>query len=182
MKPITRVFDLLEGYREAYQDKENAFLIRSSSGWEALSSSEYLRLCRNLSLGMLSIGISTGTRVATVMLNGPEWIIVDMAILQIGAVHVPIYPTISEENYQYILSDSGAEYLFVSNRLIYRRINAILTEIPNIRGIFSIERVQGCSSWKELLNTGQEMTDTVQLERIREAISPDDLVSVIYTS
>ena len=111
MKQITRIFDLLELFKDEYHSISDLFNIKKDGNWVRFSAGDYVRISNLISLGLLAMGVKKGTRIATVMDNCPEWNFIDMGILQIGAIQVPVYPTISEENYRYIFKDSEIEYL-----------------------------------------------------------------------
>ena len=114
MKPITRIFDLLELFKDEYSSVPDLFNVKKDGVWLHYSAEDYVNYSQWVSLGLLALGITRGTRIATLMVNCPEWNFFDMGILQVGAVQVPIYPTISEENYRYIFNDADIEYLVFS--------------------------------------------------------------------
>src|ERR1039457_225399 len=149
MKSIDRIFGLLELYRDEYKSKPDAFSCKRDGIWESYSSGDYIHFSNLLSLGLLSLGINKGDRIATIMVNCPEWNFFDMGIMQTGAVQVPVYPTISEDNYRFILKDAGIQYLIISNQEIYERVKDVVKESDTIREIFSIERIPGVRHWKE---------------------------------
>ncbi|TSA30122.1 MAG: long-chain fatty acid--CoA ligase [Bacteroidetes bacterium] len=182
MKPVTRLFDILDLYRDEYRHKPDVFLFKSEDGWTPVSASEYVDRSCCLSLGLLELGVTPGTKIVTVMANCPEWNLFDMAIMQVGAIQVPIYPTISEENYRFILTDAGVEYLVIYDQEICKRVRPIVKELPGIKGIFSIRRVRGVPMWTELLEAGKRSDKGDELERIKTGIRPDDIPSIIYTS
>jgi len=179
---VNRLFDLLDVYREKYPSKKDALLKKKAGHWHAFSTSDYIHFSNLISLGLLSMGAGKGTRIASVMLNCPEWNFFDMGILQAGGVHVPIYPTVSKENYVFILNDSNAEYLIVLNHTIYHRVKTVLPEVPGLKGIFSIEKVKGVKNWREIIEMGEGHSDRRELEIIKAAIKPEDLATIIYTS
>lgn len=182
MEQITRLFDLLELYKNEFRSLETMFNVRRGGVWQSSSARDYLENSRLISLGLLSLGVTKGTRIATVMVNCPEWNFFDMGIMQIGAVQVPIYPTVSEETYRYILTDARVEYLIVSNAEIYSRISSVVAKIGSIKGIFCIEKVAGLRDWNELLKAGTIYERPEELETLKASITPDELVSIIYTS
>jgi long-chain acyl-CoA synthetase len=182
MTKVTRLFDLLEVYKEEFSYLPNALNYRKDGKWISYSTQDYINYSNNISLGLLSMGIEPGAKVATIMLNCPEWNFFDMGLLQVGAVQVPIYPTVSEENYRYILNDAGVEYLIVSNNEIYKRVISVLKDIPSIKEIFTLEPIQGVKSWQEILDAGKKYPYPEKLEKIKERILPDTLATVIYTS
>jgi long-chain acyl-CoA synthetase len=182
MTKVTRLFDLLEVYKEEFSSLPNAFNCKKNGAWISYSALDYINYSNEISLGLLSMGVEPGVRVATIMLNCPEWNFFDMGLLQVGAVQIPIYPTVSEENYKYILNDAGVEYLIVSNNEIYQRMSSIVKDIPSIKEIYSLETVPGVKSWKEILEAGKKYPNPENLEKIKKRILPDTLATIIYTS
>jgi long-chain acyl-CoA synthetase len=182
MKLVTRLFDLLELYKDEYKAIPDVFNIKQNDNWIRYSASDYVRYSNEISLGLLALGVKPGTKIGTVLLNCPEWNFFDMGIMQAGAVQVPIYPTISEESYRYILNDANTEILIVSDQDIYERISEVIKEIPTLKHVFSIEQVQGVRSWKEILDLGKKHPHPEELDRIKESVLPGDMVTIIYTS
>ncbi len=179
---VTRLFDLLDVYAGSYASKSEALLKKKAGKWYAYSSADYINYSRTISLGLLALGVGKGVKIATVLVNSPEVNFFDMGIMQIGAVQVPIYPTVSDENYCYILNDSQAEYLVVANNEIWQRIRNICQAASGLKGIFSIEKIKGLRHWKELLEMGLNYHSPAELDRIKDDILPDDLATIIYTS
>lgn len=182
MKKVTRLFDLLELYKDEFSSLTNAFNYRKDGTWISYSARDYITYSNEISLGLLSMGVAPGVRVGTILLNCPEWNFIDMGLLQIGAIQIPIYPTISEENYKYILNDAGVEYLIVSNQEIYQRVTSILKDIPSLKEIYTIEPVPGVRSWQEILSAGKQYPHPENLMKIKEGIQPGVLATIIYTS
>jgi long-chain acyl-CoA synthetase len=182
MKKVTRLFDLLDIYKDEFSSLSNAFNCKNDGTWISYSAKDYITYSNEISLGLLSMGIEPGVRVGTIMLNCPEWNFFDMGLLQVGAIQIPIYPTISEENYKYILNDAGVEYLIISNQEIYQRVTPILKDIPSLKEIYSLEPIPGVKSWHEILAAGKQYPHPENLERIKERIQPDTLATIIYTS
>ena len=182
MKPVTRIFDLLELYKDEYSSLSDLFNVKKEGKWVSYSSADYVNYSRWIALGLLSIGIKKGTRIAMVMVNCPEWNFFDMGILQSGAIQVPIYPTISEENYRYIFNDAEIEYLVFSDEDIYQRVKNVIPEIRGLKGVYSIDPVKGIRNWTEILELGKNHPDPAELEAIRQTIQPGDLATIIYTS
>lgn len=182
MTKVTRLFDLLELYKEEFLSLPNAFNCRKEGKWIGYSAQDYIRYSNEISLGFLSMGVEKGVRVGTIMLNCPEWNFFDMGLLQVGAVQIPIYPTISEDNYRYILNDAGVEYLVVSNKDIWQRVSSILKDIPTLKEVYSIEPVQGVRSWLEILEAGRRHSHPEDLDKIKKEIHADTLATIIYTS
>jgi long-chain acyl-CoA synthetase len=182
MKKVTRLFDLLDVYKEKYPSLPNALNYKKDGTWIGYSAQDYINYSNEISLGLLSMGLGQGVRVGTIMMNCPEWNFFDMGLLQIGAIQIPIYPTISEENYKYILNDAGIEYLIVSNPTIYKRVSAVLKDVPSLKEIFSLEPIPGVRNWKEILEAGKQYPHPENLQKIKAGIDPGNLATIIYTS
>jgi long-chain acyl-CoA synthetase len=182
MKKVTRLFDLLDAYRGEFSSHTDALNYREDGRWISYSASDYIKYSNEISLGLLELGVKQGVRVGTILLNGPEWNFFDMGLLQIGGVQIPVYPTISEENFKYILNDAGIEYLIVSNEDIYNRVSRVVKEISSLKDIYSIEPVSGVKSWKEILTAGKRHENPDILTKIKEGIHPETLATIIYTS
>ena len=104
MIQVTRLFDLLPHIRDSYQKKEDLIAGKENGSWIKYSIDDYIRMSANVSYGLMALGVGKGDKVATISGSRPEWNFVDMGILQAGAIHVPVYPTISESDYRYILA------------------------------------------------------------------------------
>ena len=180
MSDLSRIFDLLEHYPDKNPDRE-VFAHRSARGWKYLSLKDYRK--NSAFLARAFIGkLDKGDRIATVSSNRWEWNIVDMAAAQAGMVHVPIYPTISIEEFRYILVHSGAKLLFVSNSALFKKLNPLLDEINSLSGIFSFERLKYCPSWRELILDTDKLATQKELQERKEQVLADDLMTLIYTS
>jgi long-chain acyl-CoA synthetase len=179
---VERTFDLLDRYRNEYADKKEALAGKEGGNWYAYSSKEYVDYTEKISFGLLSLGVNRGDKIATVTSNRPEWNFFDLGIAQIGAVHVPIYPTISFEEYRYILEHCEAKYVVVGDKKLYEKIRVLVDEIDTLQGIYSFDKVEGIQNWRELCDLGDKFEGKEQLQDIRDSIHPDDLATIIYTS
>jgi long-chain acyl-CoA synthetase len=182
MKAPTRIFDLLDNYSHGNNDKPDALAGKINGEWIKFSSRAYVESVKSLSKAFLELGLKKGDTVATIMRNCPEWNFVDFALQQIGVAQVPIYPTISEENFRFIFEDAGVKYVIVSNFDLYRRIDKVVPEIPGIKEVFTVEPVKGLRSVQDLINRGQSLTSEAAVEEIKNGITEDELATIIYTS
>jgi len=182
MKRITRIFDLLELYENEFHASRDVFNIKRSGQWQHFSASDYLEKSRLFSLGLRSLGIEPGDKIATMMYNCPEWNFIDMGLMQIGAVQVPVYPTIGAETFNFIMQDAGVKYLIISDQELYQRIRNCMKENPSILGLFSIEKIRGIKNWNEILELGSRYTHPEELTRIKASVLTEDLATIIYTS
>ena len=132
---------------------------------------------------MLELGVKHGDKVALISHNNRcEWNIMDHALLQIGAVDVPIYPTMTEADYEYIFNHSESIYCFVSNDELYDKVSAVLDKCEHMKKVFTFEHYDGKNHWSEVLELGADQTRQAEVEKARDAVKPEDLATIIYTS
>ena len=128
---ITRTFDLLNLYKEKYR-MEDALAGKEQGVWVRYSSDQYIDFANSVSYGLLAMGLKKGDKVATISNNRPQWNFVDMGVAQAGIIHVPIYPTISKEEYEYILNDSKPLVIFLSDKALYNKIRPIADKVESV--------------------------------------------------
>jgi long-chain acyl-CoA synthetase len=179
---VRRNFDLLKLYATRYAGKKNALGGKNKSGWYTYSSQDYIENSNNISLGFLSLGLEKGDKVATVSVNRPEWNFIDLGLAQAGLVHVPIYPTISFNDYKYILQHCEAQYVVVGDKKLYDKIKPLVPELDNLKDIYTFEEVEGVKNWKDIVTLGKKSNQQNQLNEIKESIDEDELATIIYTS
>lgn len=180
---VTRTFDLLSRQLEMY-NKEDALAAKENGIWVKYSTADYIRNANLMSYGFLSLGIKKEDKVITVSNNRPEWNFVDMGLSQIGAIHVPVYPTISADEYRHILKHSDARIVIVSDKLLHKKIAPIVEEIEQIEAIYSFNDLEGVKNWKEIRHAGEQHEAELapKVEQIKASIKPEEVVSIIYTS
>src|SRR5512137_2389750 len=125
MIDVTRIFDLLPYYEQKFKPKDDVIASKENGQWVRYDIKKYREIVDQISWGFLALGVRPGDRIAQISPNRVEWNFVDMAILQVGAIHVPIYPTISEEDYEFILNHAEVSYVFVSGKELLRKIDHI---------------------------------------------------------
>lgn len=179
---VTRIFDLLPYHEATFKPKEDVVASKENGDWVKYSIKQYREIVDNISYGFLSLGVQPGDKIAQISSNRAEWNFVDMAILQVGAIHVPIYPTISESDYKYILSHAEVTYVFISGQDLLRKIDHILPEITNIKGVFTYKDHHEHKHLNELIDLGKQNANHTQLDARKAAIMPEDLATIIYTS
>jgi len=151
--------------------------------WKSYSTSEFIDAVNQASRGLLEMGIKHGDKVALISHNNRcEWNILDHALLQIGAVDVPIYPTMTEDDYEYIFNHSESKYCFVSNDELYDKVTNVLAKCKGMKKVFSFEEYKGCNHWSEVMDLGKNSDKQKEVERFMDAVQPDDLATIIYTS
>jgi long-chain acyl-CoA synthetase len=182
MQNVTRLFDI-PYYQQDNFPLEKALVTKYDGEWMATSTREYLRKANIVSRALLQLDVQANDKIAVIsMTNRTEWNIVDIAVLQLGAQNVPIYPTISEEDYAYILNHSEAKYCFVSCEEVLNKVMAIKKQAPKLKGIYSFDKIDGCNHWLELIKLGEDTAYQEEVEFRKEAVKPEDLATLIYTS
>lgn len=181
---VTRIFDLLDNYRENYPDKTDALAKKEDGKWIKYSTEQYLKYSDLISYALLDSGLKKGDRVITISNNRPEWNFVDMALAQIGVIHVPLYPTISAKSYDFIIRHCEPSIIFVSSEELYCKIEPLLNNHPSIKQVYSFDKIKAVTHWIRLLDMGKALNDQYknELKSIKESIKPQDLVTIIYTS
>lgn len=182
MDTITRLFDFPYYQLEKYKLNE-ALVTKYGEKWIATSTQEYIDKANAFSRGLLRMGIKKDDKIAVISHNNrTEWNIVDIGILQTGAQNVPVYPTISEEDFEYILNHSESQYVIVSNEDLFNKISSVKANVPQLKEIYSFEDISGCKSWNEILELGKDTANQQEVEDIKKTITTEDLATIIYTS
>ncbi|MFA6924610.1 MAG: AMP-dependent synthetase/ligase [Bacteroidales bacterium] len=179
---VKRIFDLTERYLQLFPDKTDALAGKDEGIWLRYSVHQYIEIANNISYGLLKLGVQKGDKIASITFNRPEWNFLDMGIQQAGAIHIPIYPTISDSDYQYILNHAEVKYIFVAGEEMYRRIKHILPDVPSLKAIYTFKNLHGIEHLNELLELGKKNQDIEKLKKIKGAITEDDISTIIYTS
>ena len=151
--------------------------------WKSYSTKEFIEAVDQTSRALLELGVKHGDKVALISHNNRcEWNIMDHALLQIGAVDVPIYPTMTEADYEYIFNHSESIYCFVSNDELYDKVSAVLDKCEHMKKVYTFEHYEGKNHWSEVLALGADQTRQAEVEKARDAVKPEDLATIIYTS
>ncbi len=178
---ITRLFDFPYYQLEKY-NLTKALTSFKDGKWNSITTKQYLDQANQISRGLLRLGIKKDDKIAVISTtNRTEWNIMDIGILQLGAQNVPIYPTISKEDYEYVLNHSGAIYCFVSDESILEKLNQIKGN-TQLKGIYTFEEIKGEHNWQEVLQLGSDESNQNEVETCKNAVTSDDLATLIYTS
>jgi long-chain acyl-CoA synthetase len=177
---VTRVFDLLTQQVQEFPQPD-CLAAKINGEWVKYSTQQVIDTANTLSLALIKSGIRKNDKVALISMNRPEWVFADYGIQQTGAVSVPMYPTITVEDYRYILKDSETKLILVSTEDLYNKVKEAASDLPGIQEIYTFDRVEGAKHWTELLKMG-EGEDPATLEPYKAAVTPQDLLSIIYTS
>lgn len=178
----TRLFEFIE-YQKEHAPLEKAFTTKYNGTWESISSTEFLNQSRAISRALVGMGIKAGDKIAMISSNNrTEWSLVDVGLLTLGAVNIPIYPTISSKDYEYILNHSESLYCFVSDQEVYDKVKAIQKNVKSLKKIYSFDQIKGCAHWSELLGEGANLDHDGAVTKMRDLVKPEDLATIIYTS
>ena len=178
---VTRIFDIIPQLLEKY-NKPNALAAKENGKWVEYSTQQFADSVNYLSYGLFNLGIEREDKIGIISNNRPEWNFADYAIQQSGCVSVPIYPTISENDLNFIFSDAKIKYVFVSTVDLYNKVKAVAVNCPSVKGIYTFNKVEGAKHWTELLNDGIKNPREKEIEAIKSTIKPNDLFSILYTS
>ena len=181
MTDIKRLFDF------PYYQMENhaldvAFATKHKGSWEKISTQQYIDKANAMSRGLLRLGVKPNDKIAVISsTNRSEWNILDIGVLQLGAQNVPIYPTISEEDYEYVLNHSEATYCFVSDQEVLDKVRSIQSN-TSLKEVYSFDEIENCKHWSEILKDGEDKSNQDEVEKLKKSVSQDDLATLIYTS
>ena len=181
MKDITRLFDF-PYYQLKEYNLDKAFVTKSKGEWVATSTQEFIDRGNAISRGLIKLGVQPNDKIAVISLtNRTEWNIMDLGVLQIGAQNVPIYPTITEEDYAYILNHSEAIYCFVSCSTVYAKVKAIMDQTA-LKGVYCFDELPDCEHWSVVEKLGEDSGVQEEVEARKKAVTPEMLATIIYTS
>lgn len=180
---VSRTFDLLDRYRELY-NKEDALCFKQNGAWKKFSTAEYIEYSYSFCYGLYESGFRRGDKIITVSANRPEWNIADMGMSMTGVVHVPVFTSLSASEYEYIIRDSGAKIIFISDKKLYRTLAPALTAPGISCTAYTFDDLEGVSSWLRIIEKGRKCTATTkqEVEDLKAQITPDDFATLIYTS
>ena len=179
---ITRIFDFAYYQLDNY-NLSKSLVSKTSGQWVATSSKEFITKANIVSRGLLSLGVKPGDKIALISSsNRTEWNILDLAILQIGAINVPIYPTISESDYKYIFNHAEVKYCFLSDETLFEKANAVQKEVKSLKRIYSFEKIKDCAFWEEVFTLGSDESLQEKVDAFKAKVKPQDLATIIYTS
>jgi long-chain acyl-CoA synthetase len=178
---ITRVFDILDLYKTTYK-KEDVLSAKENKQWRKYSSDDLIAKTNSVSYGLLSLGLTDKDKVAIISNNRPEWNFCDYGCQQANIVTVPIFPTISNTDLQFILNHGEVTTIFISDKSIYAKLVAIEKEIPNVKHIISFNPIEGVMSFADFIKLGEQNANPEKLNDIKKSILPSNLLTILYTS
>ncbi len=182
MITINRLFDFPYYQIEKFP-LESAFVTKYDGVWQPTSTAVYIEKANAVSRALIDMGVQKNDKIALITSNNrTEWSIMDIAILQVGAQTVPIYPTISETDYAYILNHSESKYCFVSDEEVLRKVNLIKNQVPTLKEVYSFDHIDYCKNWIEILEKGNRLDNQSEVESRKDNVQPEELATIIYTS
>lgn len=181
---MLRIFDILDNLKEKYGNKEVLARRDASGKWRKYTIDEYVEHAYAISSALLELGLQKGDKVATIMQNRPEWNFLDMGITMAGGIHVPVYPTLNEHDYEYILNHCDAKIVVIGVEQIFKRVEPAIPHLQSQPTIFTIAAIEGQKNFNELLELGRTHVEKWKpiIEEIKKNTSPEDIGTLIYTS
>ena len=177
---LKRIFDIPAYQKEKYP-KSDALNAKENGLWRAYNIDECINNINHVSFALLASGIKKDDKISIISNNRPEWNFVDFGVMQVGAVNVPVYPTITEEDYVFIFNDAEVKMVFVSSEELFLKIQNIKNRIPSLKEVFTFNQVKGASHFSEFMERGKNGSVS-ELEKIKSEITSDDISTIIYTS
>lgn len=179
---IKRLFDIPHYALEKYP-KTDMFVTKYQGEWKKTSTQEFINEGNKISRGLLKLGIKPGDKIALITTNSrTEWAIMDFGLSQIGVVSVPVYPSISPEDYEFIFNNAEIQYCFVSDKELLSKVMKVKHNIPSLQGIFTFDNISGAANWREILDLGKDESTQIEVDDLSNAINTEDLATIIYTS
>jgi long-chain acyl-CoA synthetase len=180
---VSRTFDLLDRHRSHFE-KDDALCFKQNGAWKKYSTAEYIKNSYNFCYGLYEAGFRKGDKIITVSANRPEWNFADMGMSMLGVVHVPVFTSLSAAEYEYIIRDSGAGMIIISDRKLYKTLEPALTATGNSCPAFTFDQIDGASCWLEITERGSHCSAEMKqaVEELKKEIAPGDFATLIYTS
>jgi long-chain acyl-CoA synthetase len=180
---ITRTFDLLDRYATLH-NRNNVLNFKEKGAWRGYSAAEYIELSHSFAYGLMAMGLTRDDKIITISNNRPEWNFVDMGIAMTGVVHVPVFPSLSSAEYEYILNHSDAAQVIVSGKKLFKQFSGVIEKINRKIEIYTFDKVEGAKNWMEIVESGRNRKEDFweELEDLKESIQPNDFATLIYTS
>jgi long-chain acyl-CoA synthetase len=180
---IIRTFDLLERYREN-TPKDDALCFKKNGVWIKYSSQDYIEYSYNFCYGLYELGLRKGDKIITVSSNRPEWNFADMGMSMIGVVHVPVFTSLNADEYEYMIRNSGAKMVLVSDNKLFNCVNPALKNTGFSSGVYTFDDVSDVKNWKEIVNKGITSSTKTreEVEKEKKLIDSETFATLIYTS
>lgn len=181
MTEIKRLFDF-PYYQLEHKPNDSALVTKYNGEWIPMSTQEYIDKSNAISRALLKLGVQKNDKIAVISTNNrTEWNIMDIGVLQLGAQNIPIYPTISAEDYEYVLNHSESIYCFVSDEDVLKKVRQVQAN-TKLKEVYSFDKIEGCKHYSELLELGKDESNQPEVELRKDAVKSEDLATIIYTS
>lgn len=180
---VTRTFDLLDRYKENFQ-KDDALCFKHNEFWIKYGSQEYIDYSCNFCYGLYELGYRKGDKIVTIANNRPEWNFIDIGMSMLGIIHVPVFTSLNTSEYEYILQNSGAKMMIISDKRLYKFVSPAFNSPGFSASIYTFDEVQGAGNWMEIVEKGKSCSQKTRkdVEAIKNQIRPEDFATLIYTS
>lgn len=179
---ITRIFDILDRYQSTYPEQNVALAGKVNKEWIKYSPKEYFDIVQNISYALIKLGINVGDKVGIISNNRPEWNLLDMATMQIGAISVPIYPTITAKEYQYILNHAEVKLVLIEGAELMEKMISIKSELPLLQHIYTIVDREKFPYLNQLIELGEQNPNPEELSIRKQNVLPESCCTIMYTS
>ncbi|MBT8377261.1 MAG: AMP-binding protein, partial [Bacteroidia bacterium] len=181
MTDVSRLFDFAH-YQLKHKPNSSALVTKYDGQWVSMSTKEYVDKANAVSRALLKLGVQKNDKIAVISsTNRTEWNIMDVGVLQVGAQNIPIYPTISAEDYEYVLNHSESIYCFVSDEEVLQKVRKVQAN-TGLKEVYSFDKIDGCKHYSELFELGKDESTQPEVEARKDAVQPEDLATIIYTS
>lgn len=180
MKDYSRLFEIIQ-FQEEKNPVQDCLNYKYDGKWRNYSTHEVNTIINDASKSFIKSGINKGDKVAIISSNRPEWNFIDNGMLQVGAINVPVYPTISEKDYLFIFKDAEIKMAFVEDQNLYEKIKAIQADVPSLEKIYSFEDLKECANWKNFLELGADVSMD-EVKKRSDEVKANELATIIYTS
>lgn len=180
---IRRLFDILEHYKSNKPDQPVALAMKDDDGkWIKYSLADYCHYADMAAYALIELGIAPKDKVAIISTNRPEWNMMDMAVMKIGAITVPVYPNITEEDYRYILRHCEAKLLLIEGAEVMRKIEHILPDLPDVKYVYTFKDRGTFPYWDQFIRFGEEHPHPEELTIRSAEVLPEQCSTIMYTS
>ena len=178
-----RTFDLLPRFVEKYGKKKVMFASKVDGSWKKFISRDFVKMTDVISQGLMGMGVCKGDRVAVISNNCPQWNMVDFAVQQIGGILVPVYPTVRQSDYEYIINHAEPKLIFVEGSLLLNKVKGVLDKMTDKPKIFVFNPVPGQLTLRGLMvSVKTDKKSMAALQARKDAVEPEDVATIIYTS
>ncbi len=182
MNHIQRIFDIPYHQLKSFP-KADCLCDKRNGKWIPVSTSEFIESAESLASALIEMNVRPGDRIATITTtNRSEWNITDLAISLCGAINVPVYPTISADDYEYIFNHAEVTFCFISDSELFAKVIQVKDRVPTLKGIYGFSDISGCENYRALITKGKSLHLKEEIERRKSGVKSGDLCTIIYTS